>query len=1084
MGRVGLKGDKYSMLRKVHKRSLMERFLWQPLDLLIHYSASQKNRKTIFAILLVTISLSILPYFFIWKYQFSIDIITNLLYAQGMTYFLSNLLLPMFLSFVVLCLHQAAILALPLVVPHLTYYHVSPVFLMLAAVYFLTYAYTKLKKIDLEKIKVQISLLDAKQARIDNLFDNEFYAIAVHMDGKIWEINETFTKFLDYEASDIIGKNLTSIIDPADREDFLRMMKEQKNFYMELMGVGKGDTRIPLEIISKHYKEAGNDLEICFIRDMTSRVLIHEELKKQKNYLQKILDAYPHSLYIVDTDGTTIKAANKLARKETRDRSFPKYGFNSENWSADYDRALEKAKITKQPQSMEQEYIDGNGNLKIVEIYTYPFLDEEGEITQIIETIIDITARKKAERKLKVALKDLEDMRYALDKHAIVALTDPAGDITYVNDKFVEVSGYTREELLGQNHRILNSGLHSREFFKELWDTISSGNVWQGEIRNQAKDGNYYYVASTIVPLMNEFGKPVQYISIRTDITDQKKTEGELKRAKEDAEEANRAKGTFLANMSHEIRTPLNAVLGMADLTLETKLDPLQNEYVHLIKSSGENLLYLINEILDFSKIEAGKLEINRQPFMMRSTVRSVMQLFFYQGLEKGLKMTLEFSSDLPNEMIGDPQRIKQILINLVGNSIKFTDRGKLEVIISIHSISSEQKAEQGRRKMVVKFLVRDTGIGVSPEKQNLIFESFTQEDSSTTRKYGGTGLGTTISRQLVEYMGGHIGLRSPVNDNPELGGPGSEFWFTLPLEVNLDQFHQTQRTIKESDIRIAYVGNDETEQQVVREYAKKEKIETRFFSAYREFVAAQEPGKCETDLILCGSKPEQTEMQQLVSYTRQRAHKGDPVKLVMINDSQAIDGTFVLFESSIHEYIARPLTRIKLERAMTCAFCDDFDSQDFEPLAAKKSENNASVAKPAQTITGSFSSVQVLVAEDNDINQLLLKTMLEKEGYSVTLANDGKEAVQALQSDPEKYDIVFMDLQMPEMNGFQAAETIRSEITGKVPIIAVTANAFKEDIERTKEAGMNDFIAKPYKKEQILKMLAKWVGEQALQKN
>lgn len=1050
--------------------------LWKPLELLLRISETPKSNKALTAILLTTIILSALPYYFIWKYQMPIDITTNILYAQGMTYFISNILLPINLSFVILLLHQITILFVPVFDPLLTYYHVIPVFLMLGAVHFLTYAYTKLKNMDLDKITNQLALLDAKQARINNLFDNEFYGIAVHMDGKIWEINDTFSQFLDYESKDIVGENLISIIDPQDRQEFVDKLREQKNFYMELMGIAKGGAKVPLEIISKHYTEAGNDLEICFIRDVTGRKMVNDELKRQKNYLQKILDAYPHSLYIVDLDGTTIKAANKLAQDQSREISSPRYGVMSDIWSSDYDRALQKARVTKQPQSVEQEYTDADGNRKIVEIYTYPFLDENGNIAQIVETVIDITARKKAEQKLKIALKDLEDMRYALDKHAIVALTDTHGNISYVNDKFVEVSGFTRDELLGKNHRILNSDLHSKSFFRELWKTISSGQVWQGEIRNKAKDGSFYYVSSTIVPLLNEQGKPVQYISIRTDITNQKNIERQLQRAKEEAEEANRAKGTFLANMSHEIRTPLNAVLGMANLTLETKLNALQNEYLHLIKSSGENLLYLINEILDFSKIEAGKLVIASDPLLLRKTVRSVMQLFFYQGLEKGLKMNLEFDPEIPNELVGDAQRIKQILINLVGNAMKFTDTGRLDVFVTLDAVS----VQKGNRQLYLKFAVSDTGIGISPEKQSLIFESFTQEDSSTTRKYGGTGLGTTISRQLVEYMGGEIGLRSPINTDPELGGPGTEFWFTIPVRLDEERRKRTNKQLRKSKMMTAVIGADEKEANVINSFCEKNRITVHHFSACEDFLLYFKANAERVDFILCLSNPKSENMQKIVGFLQSQREAKLSTKLILATDTLAIDGSYVLFDSSISEYISRPLNNHKLERAFACAVCEDEEAptQIKDTPIAKAEELDKNGEDAPGTKGAQKNMLNILIAEDNEINQLLLKTMLEKEGYDVTLANDGQEAVEILEKKDANFHLVFMDLQMPRMNGFQATEAIRKNISPTLPIIAVTANAFKEDIERTKEAGMNDFIPKPYKKEQIYEVIERWAHQ------
>ena len=366
------------------------------------------------------------------------------------------------------------------------------------------------------------------------------------------------------------------------------------------------------------------------------------------------------------------------------------------------------------------------------------------------------------------ALHELENQKFALDQHAIVALTDVQGRITYANDRFCTISGYAREELLGQNHRLLRSEIHPPEFYTAMWRTIAQGRVWHGEIGNRAKDGHLYWVDSTLMPLLDAAGKPHAYIAIRTDISARKQTEVELQRAKADADADSRAKSEFLATMSHEIRTPMNGVIGFTDLLIETELSTKQRKYVEMLRTSGENLLVLINDILDFSKIEAGKLVLEEVPCEIRRCAREVLELLDRAASEKCLMLECEFAAAVPRWLTGDAVRLRQIILNLMGNALKFTAQGKIRLV---------GQMEPGADAPMLRISCTDTGIGIPLDKQAQLFQKFTQADASTTRRFGGTGLGLAICKRLVEAMGGQIGVSSEA-------GQGSTFWFTLPVRV------------------------------------------------------------------------------------------------------------------------------------------------------------------------------------------------------------------------------------------------------------------------------------------------------------
>lgn len=371
-----------------------------------------------------------------------------------------------------------------------------------------------------------------------------------------------------------------------------------------------------------------------------------------------------------------------------------------------------------------------------------------------------------------------------MDEHAIVSITDTSGVILYANEKFCEISAHPLAALLGRTHQIVNSGTHPREFFREMWETLERGEVWRGEVCNRARTGELRWLSSTMVPFLGTDGRPRRYVAIRNDITARKLAETSLLAAKEAAElsareahAASRAKGEFLAMMSHEIRTPMNGVLGFANLLLDTRLDPEQKGFASTIKNSGEALLGIINDILDYSKMEAGKMSMEPIWFDLQEAARDVLALLSARASEKGLCLALVCAEDLPGQIHLDPGRTRQVLLNLIGNAIKFTSDGSVTVEVSRageESISGIPPADRAPGGYIVVRVV-DTGIGIPLEAQARLFQKFSQADSSTSRKFGGTGLGLAISRQLVEIMGGRMGVRSEP-------GRGSTFWFLLPL--------------------------------------------------------------------------------------------------------------------------------------------------------------------------------------------------------------------------------------------------------------------------------------------------------------
>ena len=387
-----------------------------------------------------------------------------------------------------------------------------------------------------------------------------------------------------------------------------------------------------------------------------------------------------------------------------------------------------------------------------------------------IQRIVDMLSRTVVlVRERESSRRQLNNQKFALDQHAIVTITDADGSITYANDRFCAISGYTREDLLGKNHRLINSRFHPRSFFEDLWNTITEGRVWNGEICNRKKTGELYWVNATIVPMLGESGRPEQFIAIRTDITQSKAIEESLHAAKAAAEQASRAKSQFLANMSHEIRTPLNAILGMLTLLQNTELSLRQLDYATKTEGAARSLLALLNDILDFSKVEAGMMTLDPRPFRIDQLVHDLSVILTANLGTKNLELAFDVDPQLPRGLVGDDLRLKQVLINLGGNAIKFTNEGR--VVVRIRMV------ERTAQDVLLEFVVQDTGIGIAPENQKHIFNGFSQAESSTTRRFGGTGLGLAISQRLVVLMGGDLQLRSAP-------GQGSAFGFRARFAV------------------------------------------------------------------------------------------------------------------------------------------------------------------------------------------------------------------------------------------------------------------------------------------------------------
>ena len=658
-----------------------------------------------------------------------------------------------------------------------------------------------------------------------------------------------------------------------------------------------------------------------------------------------------------------------------------------------------------------------------------------------LATVRDVTEHRKSQEQLR-----LRDSALNATVSGIL-IADSQGKIVWVNPSFTKLTGYSAKEALGESMRLTMAGAENLDPYETMLATVLGGKSWRGEVVNHRKDGAAYSEEMTVTPVRDNQKMVTHFIAVIQDVSNRKRGEEELLRAKLAAEAATKAKSDFLASMSHEIRTPMNGVIGMTGLLLDTQLTPEQREYARIVRNCGNALLTIINDILDFSKIESGKMSIEPMGFNLRQAVEEVTDLLLTDADDKGIEMIVRYTPRTPCRVVGDPGRIRQVLTNLTGNSIKFTEKG--------HILITVEPEELNEQNVLLRFSVQDTGIGIPSDKISALFQRFSQVDASATRRYGGTGLGLAISRELVELMGGKIGVQSQP-------GQGSTFWFTLRLPLDSKQDSMTSPKIVLKNLRMLIVDDNEVNRRVLEEQLASCDVRTSQVSsgrdglrALREAVAAKDPFQV---AVVDYQMPEMDGMMF------GRAVKADAT----------LQNTVLVMLSSVGQRQLTP--EIRETGFSACLSKAVYASQLIQTVAdawRSKAKGSDVPVKPRPPLP--VIRARVLVAEDNVANQKVATRLLEKLGCRVDVAATGSEAVRLLRL--LSYDIVFMDCQMPEMDGFEATREIRRQkgLNRKVPIIAMTANAMAGDREECLAVGMDDYIAKPVELEQVIDVLKRW---------
>jgi len=648
------------------------------------------------------------------------------------------------------------------------------------------------------------------------------------------------------------------------------------------------------------------------------------------------------------------------------------------------------------------------------------------------------------------ALRESEErIRLLLDSTAEAIFgTDREGNCTFCNPATLRLLGYENaDKLLGACihdliHHTRRDGTH---YPVEQCVIRMALNADQALHSDQEvfwrADGTSFPVELWAHPIWKA-GEPVGAVITFLDITIRKRAQAALLEAKEAAEAGSRAKSEFLANMSHEIRTPMNGIIGMTELALDTALTGEQRDYLNLVKSSADGLLHIINDILDFSKIEAGKLELEKAEFRIRDLFKNTLKTLAIRADKRGTEVTVRISPDIPEAVIGDPTRLRQLLVNLVGNSIKFTDHG------TIHVNAEREPGAQNEIRLHIS--VSDTGIGIPKEKQVLIFEAFSQADGSTTRRFGGTGLGLTISRQLAELMGGKIWLDSEP-------GKGSTFHFTCAFGRGSELISDDGEGAKliPAGLQVLIVDNNPANHTLLSEMLTNWRMTPAVASTGAAALSALEnaraAGRPFSIVLLDGKMPGDEGFQILERIHRNRGLADAVIMMVPLEKQNAeIERCHELGADHI---VSKPVSQSDLLDVI------------LSVLGVNAADKTLSA--PSHTVAGALArSLKVLLAEDNSVNQKLALRLLEKAGHRVTLAASGREAFTAWENQaPPGFDVVLMDIQMPEMDGMEATAAIREreKSSGEhVPILAMTAHAMRGDKERCLAAGMDGYISKP----------------------
>ena len=925
-----------------------------------------------------------------------------------------------------------------------------------------------------------------------------FKDISLSMADWIWEVDKdgkyifsagNLKDTLGYNDDEILGKSPFDFMPKAEAtrvQDIFAeaIAKQQPIIDVKNWNLRKDGSRVCLlsngvPIIN----EAGELLGYRGVdKDITSALQAEEKLKASLEVTEKIIETIPIGMVIVNQD-KIIKRINKAALEiigHDSSADIVDHPCHKNICPADKGKCpiVDLGQVVNRSEKV---VVHKDGRHIPVLKTALPVVI--GDETVIIEAFMDISELKTAENAFRESEERLRTiMQTIVDP---IAVYDNQGKATYINPAFTNVFGWSAEELLGRRIDFVPDDA-TADTRAAITRVLQGERLTGFESQRFTKDGRKLAVRLGAALLLDSSSQANGIVVICQDITQEKEAKDDLNRVNQElhkaieeanrmaqkAEIANAAKSEFLANMSHEIRTPMNGIIGMTDLVLGTNLSQEQRKYLEMSKLSADSLLGLINDILDFSKIEAGKVKLEAIDFNLRNTLENATATLALKAHEKELEIACHIRPDVPTALIGDPARLRQIIINLTGNALKFTEEG--EIVIRVEMVSETSDSVD------LRFMVSDTGIGIPQNKLDSIFKSFEQVDGSTTRKYGGTGLGLSISQQLVAMMGGKIFVESPnilrLQESSETepkkihpGGPGSTFHFTAHFGLSCAQKIRAPRLDRHdlTGLPVLIVDDNYTNRLLLQEMVTgwglvpstaadgKEALELTWkaFSSIKPYR-----------LVLLDMQMPDLDGFDVAKMIKS-APFGKEVKIIMLSSMGQRGDAARCRENGISGYLAKPVKQSDLLDAIMMTM-------------GLQAEEEATVIT-RHTVYDARERLNILLAEDNMVNQILAIKILESRGHQVTLAANGREAVETFQKDD--FDLILMDIQMPEMDGFEATSTIRKLLYEKqnqegqiaaIPIVAMTAHAMKGDREKCLAAGMDDYVSKPINPEELFRVI------------
>ena len=902
--------------------------------------------------------------------------------------------------------------------------------------------------------------LRESEEKYSNLFQHSYEPVFIHdLEGKIVDVNQKVLDLFGYTKEQILSLRIPDL-HPEEALEKSKWAFETISadgvVSLEIDFKKKDGGTFPAEVSSSLFQIRGEKVVQGIVRDITERKSMEEALRESEKKHRTMVEQSLQGLAVVqdfrilfansalaEISGYPVEELLSLSPEEVKSL------VHAEDRDLVWRRFRDRLAGRSTSPHYEFRIVCKDGTVRWLEMFATR-IDYRGKLA-VQAAFMDITERKQAKEKLQESEKKYRTLVETAQEG--IGILDPDENIIFVNQAFADLLGYQKEELLSLNLSQISDKEQLTEFRKET-EMRRHGNSSTYETKLYTKTGEPKYFSLSASPLFDEKGTFTGTMGLLADITEHKQAEEMLRKAKEEAEDANRLKSEFLANMSHEIRTPMNAIIGMTDITLDTDLTEEQRDYLSTVKESARGLLELLNDILDLSKIEADRVELETIDFDLRVTVEGVADTLATKASAKGLELACIIHSQVPCLLRGDPGRIRQILTNLLGNAVKFTEEG--EVVIRVEL---EEETEDSA-KLVVS--VVDTGVGIPTEKQAWIFESFTQADGSTTRKHGGTGLGLSISRRLVEMMGGKIGVESEP-------GKGSRFWFTVALQKQEDSHENLPPVAPDiRGMRILVVDDNQTNRTILVKMTESFGCSPEAVETGKEAIQALKRAAHKEklfDLVLLDMQMPGMDGEETLGAIRQDPDIKDVT--VIILTSLGVRGDVARLQAlGGAGYLTKPIKQSQLFDTIITVLSRQKRVVGQEPI---RIVTRHTIAEEKRRKT------RILLAEDNPMNQKLAVALLKRAGYLMDAVENGRLAVEAINR--RAYDLVLMDIQMPEMDGFEATRAIRKKQDERkdIPIVAMTAHAMKGDREKCLQAGMDDYVAKPIEPQELLGTIEKW---------